>query len=100
MADQEKVERLPTNPSNSSVGGIRDEKITPYEVGAVSVDEDAVEQNLIMTDHDLHEAQAMAGQMSTEEVKAVSPVNSTLAFAYTLLTISSADDPSPGHPHP
>jgi hypothetical protein len=40
----EKVERLPSDPSDASIGGGRDEK-TPYEVNhAVSLDEEAVER--------------------------------------------------------
>jgi len=47
MADHEKVERVPSDPSEPSVGGVqeaRDEK-NPYEINNVLLDEEAVERS-------------------------------------------------------
>ena len=46
MADSEKVERVPSNPSDAGVGGVqevRNEK-NPYEINNVLLDEEAVER--------------------------------------------------------
>lgn len=67
----EKVERIPSNPSDHSIGGVQDDK-TPYELSnVITMDEEAVERDLNITEADLLEAKALAGQMSTAEVKAL-----------------------------
>lgn len=43
MADHEKVERVPSDPSDPSIGRVRDEK-NPYEINNVLLDEEAVER--------------------------------------------------------